>query len=30
LIDCWGGGVQSAVALHLYKGGGLDLLQVVS
>jgi hypothetical protein len=22
LIDCWG--VQSAVALHLYKGGGLD------
>jgi hypothetical protein len=25
LIDCWG--VQSAVALHLYKGGGLDPLQ---
>jgi hypothetical protein len=24
LIDCWG--VQSAVALHLYKGGGLDPL----
>ena len=23
-------GVQSAVALHLYKGGGLDPLQVVS
>jgi hypothetical protein len=23
-------GVQSAVALHLYKGGGLDQLQVVS
>ena len=22
LFDCWG--VQSAVALHLYKGGGLD------
>jgi hypothetical protein len=28
LIDCWG--VQSAVALHLYKGGGLDPLQTVS
>jgi hypothetical protein len=28
LIDCWG--VQSAVALHLYKGGGLDSLQNVS
>jgi hypothetical protein len=29
LIDrLWG--VQSVVALHLYKGGGLDLLQVVS
>jgi hypothetical protein len=28
LIDC--SGVQSAVALHLYKGGGLDLLQTVS
>jgi hypothetical protein len=28
LIDCWG--VQSVVALHLYKGGGLDLLQTVS
>jgi hypothetical protein len=27
LIDCWG--VQSAVALYLYKGGGLDPLQVV-
>jgi hypothetical protein len=25
LIDC--SGVQSAVALHLYKGGGLDPLQ---
>jgi hypothetical protein len=25
LIDCWG--VQSAVALHLYKGGGLDPLR---
>jgi hypothetical protein len=25
LIDCWG--VQSAVALHLYKGEGLDPLQ---
>jgi hypothetical protein len=25
LIDCWG--VQSVVALHLYKGGGLDSLQ---
>jgi hypothetical protein len=25
LIDCWG--VQSVVALHLYKGGGLDPLQ---
>jgi hypothetical protein len=25
LIDCWG--VQSAVALHLYKRGGLDPLQ---
>jgi hypothetical protein len=25
LFDCWG--VQSAVALHLYKGGGLDPLQ---
>jgi hypothetical protein len=25
LIDCWG--VQSAVALHLYKEGGLDPLQ---
>jgi hypothetical protein len=24
LFDCWG--VQSAVALHLYKGGGLDPL----
>jgi hypothetical protein len=24
LIDCWG--VQSAVALYLYKGGGLDPL----
>jgi hypothetical protein len=24
LFDCWGG--QSAVALHLYKGGGLDPL----
>ena len=24
LIDCWG--VQPAVALHLYKGGGLDPL----
>jgi hypothetical protein len=28
LIDC--GRVQSAVALHLYKGGGLNPLQVVS
>jgi hypothetical protein len=28
LIDCWG--VQSVVALHLYKGGGLDPLQTVS
>jgi hypothetical protein len=28
LIDCWR--VQSAVALHLYKGGGLDPLQTVS
>jgi hypothetical protein len=28
LIDCWG--LQSVVALHLYKGGGLDLLQTVS
>jgi hypothetical protein len=28
LIDCWG--VSSAVALHLYKGGGLDPLQTVS
>jgi hypothetical protein len=28
LIDCLG--VQSAVALHLYKGGGLDPLQAVS
>jgi hypothetical protein len=28
LIDCWG--VQSTVALHLYKGGGLDTLQTVS
>jgi hypothetical protein len=27
LIDCWG--VQSVVALHLYKGGGLDPLQTV-
>jgi hypothetical protein len=25
LIDCWG--VQSAVTLHLYKGGGLDPLR---
>jgi hypothetical protein len=25
LIDCWG--VQSVVALHLYKGGGLDPLR---
>jgi hypothetical protein len=25
LIDCWG--LQSAIALHLYKGGGLDPLQ---
>jgi hypothetical protein len=25
LIDCWG--VQSVVALHVYKGGGLDPLQ---
>jgi hypothetical protein len=28
LIDCWG--VQSAVTLHLYKGGGLDPFQTVS
>jgi hypothetical protein len=28
LIDCLG--VQSVVALHLYKGGGLDPLQTVS
>jgi hypothetical protein len=28
LIDRWG--VQLAVALHLYKGGGLDPLQTVS
>jgi hypothetical protein len=28
LIDCWG--VQSAVALHLYKGGGLDPFPTVS
>jgi hypothetical protein len=28
LIDC--SGVQSVVALHLYKGGGLDPLQTVS
>jgi hypothetical protein len=28
LIDCWG--VQSAVALHLYKGGGLDPLPTIS
>jgi hypothetical protein len=28
LIDCWG--LQSAIALHLYKGGGLDPLQTVS
>lgn len=27
-IDC--GGVQSVLALHLYKGGGLDPLQVSS
>jgi hypothetical protein len=27
LIDCWG--VQSVVALHIYKGGGLDPLQTV-
>jgi hypothetical protein len=25
LIECWG--VQSVVALHLFKGGGLDPLQ---
>jgi hypothetical protein len=28
LIDCWG--FQSAVALHLYKGGGLDPLRTDS
>jgi hypothetical protein len=28
LIDCWG--VQPVVALHLYKGGGLDPLQTAS
>jgi hypothetical protein len=28
LIDCWG--VQSVIALHLYKGGGLDPHQTVS
>ena len=28
LFDCWG--VQSAVALHLYKGGGLDPFPTVS
>jgi hypothetical protein len=28
LIDCWG--VQSAVTLHLYKGGGVDPFQSVS
>jgi hypothetical protein len=27
LIDCWG--VQSVVALHLYKGGGLDPFETV-
>jgi hypothetical protein len=27
LIDCWG--VQSAIALHLYKGGGLDSFPTV-
>jgi hypothetical protein len=27
LIDCWG--VQSVVALRIYKGGGLDPLQTV-
>ena len=28
LIDCWG--IQSVVALHLYKGGGLDPFPTVS
>jgi hypothetical protein len=28
LFDCWG--LQSAVALHLYKGGGLDPFPTVS
>jgi hypothetical protein len=28
LINCWG--VQSVVALDLYKGGGLDPLQTIS
>jgi hypothetical protein len=28
LIDCWG--FQSAVALHLYKGGGLDPFPTIS
>jgi hypothetical protein len=27
LIDCWG--VSSVVALHLYKGGGLNPVQTV-